>query len=1367
MEQFLTVKKYPYFIAGILVFLGLYLTSLYHYLLFHSLAEIFSITIACGIFMIAWNSRQFIDNNYLLFIGIAYLFVAGVDLIHALAYKGMGVFEGYETNLATQLWIATRYMVSLSLLIAPLLFRRKLKTNLIFFGYIVVTSISLLSIFYWNIFPVCFIEGMGLTPFEKISEYIITLIFLASIVLLFKNRGEFARNVFQWIVWSIIMAIACELAFTFYIHAYGFSNMVGHFFEILSFYFIYKAIIETGLTKPHDLLFRNLKQTEVLLREEKNKIQGYLDIAGVVLVAIDSDQKVTLINKKGGETLGYDETEIIGKNWFDTFIPERDRGEVKTGFKKLMDGEVEPIEYFENPILTRSGEERIMAWHNSVLRDKKNNIISILSSGEDITERKKMEKSLAQLASYPELNPNPVVEVDLTGYVSYFNSAAKQLFPDLPSMEIIHPWLEGFESLAMMLQKDPQTFHTREMKIGDVWYEQTIHCVSEGKRLRIYGLDITERKEAEGALKNALEGSKQRGAEISALLEGSRAVLEYHEFKDSAQSIFDSCKNLIGATAGYIALLSKDGAENEVLFLDSGGLSCTVDPSLPMPIRGLREEAYRTGKTVFHNDFSKSEYVKFMPKGHADLHNVLFAPLVIKEKVTGLIGLANKTNGFTENDARMASAFGEFAAVALQNSRTLEALENSEERYRTVAQTANDAIISVDGHGHIIFWNNSAELTFGYSFDEVVGRPLTFIMPERFCESHQEAMSRVISTGKSNIVGKTVEMVGLRKDGHEFPIELSLANWKIREEIFFTGIIRDITQRKQAGDVLRQKTHELGERVKELNSLYAFSKLIEKPDIRLPEIFQGLVDIIPSGWQYPEMTCARLVLEDQIFKTANFMETIWKQSSPILVDGRHIGDLEVYYLEGKPEFEEGPFLKDERNLIDALAGRLGKTIKRIWAEEALQKAHDELEQRVKERTAQLMRANEQLNQEMEEHKQVEEEKVRQHRRLEALWKITRNIDADYKTLYDMVLVEIIEMTQSRYGFYGFINEDESVMTIHSWSKEAMESCKISDKPIEFPIVKAGLWGEAVRKRKISIVNDYKGDHPGKKGIPEGHVSLTRVLTVPVFSHGRIIALATISDKPTDYTEEDAEQINAFMTHLQVILERRQAEEALRESENRLRSLSSQLLTVQENERKRIAMELHDGIGQLLTAIKFKVENVLQEKGKARANEKSLEAIIPMVKESVEEIRRIQMDLRPSVLDDLGILATIGWFTREFQKVYSHISIEKEIHLLEDQVPDPLKIVLFRVIQEAMNNIAKYSKADLVHLSLQKTDGTIELAIQDNGQGFNLMEVLSVEGSKRGLGLTSMRERTELSGGSFVVESTRGRGTVIRALWPTG
>ena len=131
-KQLIFSKKYLYLLVGILVLLGLYLSSLYNYLLFHSLAELFSIVVACGIFMIAWNSRRFLDNNYLLLIGIAYLFVGGFDLIHILAYKGMNIFQGYETNLPTQLWISARYMESLPLLIAPLFLRRKLKVNLVY-----------------------------------------------------------------------------------------------------------------------------------------------------------------------------------------------------------------------------------------------------------------------------------------------------------------------------------------------------------------------------------------------------------------------------------------------------------------------------------------------------------------------------------------------------------------------------------------------------------------------------------------------------------------------------------------------------------------------------------------------------------------------------------------------------------------------------------------------------------------------------------------------------------------------------------------------------------------------------------------------------------------------------------------------------------------------------------------------------------------------------------------------------------------------------------------------------------------------------------------------------------------------------------
>ena len=136
-----------------------------------------------------------------------------------------------------------------------------------------------------------------------------------------------------------------------------------------------------------------------------------------------------------------------------------------------------------------------------------------------------------------------------------------------------------------------------------------------------------------------------------------------------------------------------------------------------------------------------------------------------------------------------------------------------------------------------------------------------------------------------------------------------------------------------------------------------------------------------------------------------------------------------------------------------------------------------------------------------------------------------------------------------------------------------------------------------------------------------------------------------------------------------------------------------------------------------------------------------------------------MDLRPSILDDLGILATVAWFIREFQRVYSHISIQDQINVEENQIPGSLKIVLFRILQEAMNNIAKHSKADLVRLSLRKKETRIELSIKDNGAGFDLDSI------KQGMGMTSMQERTELSGGTFTINSTPGSGTMIKVSWP--
>ncbi len=246
-----------------------------------------------------------------------------------------------------------------------------------------------------------------------------------------------------------------------------------------------------------------------------------------------------------------------------------------------------------------------------------------------------------------------------------------------------------------------------------------------------------------------------------------------------------------------IYTLSLHDALPILVFLDSGGLPCTVDDSLPMPVRGLRGKAVESGRTVYDNDFSESGWKEFMPEGHVRLDNVLFAPLMVKGEAVGLLGLANKPGGFTEEDTRLATAFGELVAVALVNDWTFESLEKSEERYRSLAQSANDAIISADSDSRIIYWNQGAERIFAYTDAEALGKPLSMLMPEQFRQRHDGGMERFLRTREPHMIGRTVEMEGLRKDGSVFPMELSLSTWTTKDGDFFTGIIRDITARKR------------------------------------------------------------------------------------------------------------------------------------------------------------------------------------------------------------------------------------------------------------------------------------------------------------------------------------------------------------------------------------------------------------------------------------------------------------------------------------------------------------------------------------------------------------------------------------------
>lgn len=254
---------------------------------------------------------------------------------------------------------------------------------------------------------------------------------------------------------------------------------------------------------------------------------------------------------------------------------------------------------------------------------------------------------------------------------------------------------------------------------------------------------------------------------------------------------------------------------------------------------------------------------------------------------------------------------------------------------------------------------------------------------------------------------------------------------------------------------------------------------------------------------------------------------------------------------------------------------------------------------------------------------------------------------------------------------------------------------------------------------------------------------------------------------TDVTER--KQLQAEIVKSRDELEDRveQRTTMLKTSDRQLRYLSQRLLLTQEEERKRLALELHDSVHQSLIAISMLVQNAMNHLTH-KQNDKlaaDLEDIMPIIKQSIEEVRRIQTDLRPPMLDDLGILATLAWYLREFQAKSAPIQVVQEFDFREEDIPNDLKPVIFRVFQEAMNNIKKHAQADTISVSLKNLEGSIKLSVSDNGLGFDLEETLVTSKAAGRLGLTSMQERTKFSGGTFFIQSEAGHGTTVTAAWP--
>ncbi|MBI2938050.1 MAG: PAS domain S-box protein [Thaumarchaeota archaeon] len=503
----------------------------------------------------------------------------------------------------------------------------------------------------------------------------------------------------------------------------------------------------------------------------------------------------------------------------------------------------------------------------------------------------------------------------------------------------------------------------------------------------------------------AREASKKGKAETSMLLEATQSVLRYQEFADTARSINDSCRKLIGATGGYVALLSEDETRDKILFLDTGGLPNKPDSSGSTPIRGLHAEAYRTGKTVYHNESSKSGSTKLLLGRDGGFANILFAPLKIDGKAVGLLSLVNKPSGFTDEDARIASAFAEIAAVALRNSELLKSAKENEQKFLA------------------IFNNKLHGLVLGRVVTDEKNQPIDYILLEV-----NDAFEKITGLRKENIICKTATeaIPGFGKailkiygsavmKGEETSFEhfeptskrWYSVNLYSNEKYDFISIFSDITKRKRAEQQLTLQANIISQASDAIlgfdnNHLITyFNESAERLfEIKASEVLGRLLTEAHVYLWKKAAAAEEEEEEEEAFKNYLARAGLWRGRNTYVKRSGEIMHVETSISVVKDAAgDRAGYVAAIRDITD----QVNAEDERKQVEEALRKARDELEIRVQERTAELTKVNKALRAEIVERRRMEKslrESEEQYRRLidtaqEGVWVV----DTEAKTTY--------------------------------------------------------------------------------------------------------------------------------------------------------------------------------------------------------------------------------------------------------------------------------------------------------------------------------------------------------------------------------
>lgn len=393
--------------AGLVVFIVALLiaVSKADYILFHGIAEVFTVAVAWAVLLVAWNTRHMAQNGALLSLGVGLFFTGLLHVLHAVAYRGTGYWpEAQASNVATQLWMAARFLETLALLSYSLLLNHRAAMIPLAAGYAALFVLLAASVFWWGVFPTCYAEGSGLTTFKKAGEYAVCIAVAVAASLLARRRTSLDPRVFRLLLASMALTVAAELAFCFYVNVYGASNLAGHLFKIAAFALIYMALVRSSLQRPLDTLFARLERQRSALQESEERLRLANKATRDVIWDWDIARGVQRWSESGTAVFGW--TDIVdasqSTSWWVERVHDEDRSRLEEEMASALSDRTRLSWEGEYRFRKADGIYAHVVDRANILRDAGGTAIRMVGAMQDISDRKLREEQARGLARLME-----------------------------------------------------------------------------------------------------------------------------------------------------------------------------------------------------------------------------------------------------------------------------------------------------------------------------------------------------------------------------------------------------------------------------------------------------------------------------------------------------------------------------------------------------------------------------------------------------------------------------------------------------------------------------------------------------------------------------------------------------------------------------------------------------------------------------------------------------------------------------------------------------------------------------------------------------------------------------------------------------